>query len=229
MKIITNEKLIERNAKIGKFTGVASLLILVGGMVVSFKYQEQVEYSLIALILGFVLSQMSMYYVNRWGRTPRPDEAINEALKGLDARYALYHYTSSPSHLLVGPAGVLILLPYYQKGLITYNEEKERWKRKGGNLYLRIFAQDSMGRPSRDITFEEKALKQSLSEIPDFEVPPIQSVLVFLHEEAEVEAENAPAPTLHALQLKKFIRKRAKSNHALSMVDVKTIQDSLQM
>ncbi|MEA2007811.1 MAG: nuclease-related domain-containing protein [Chloroflexota bacterium] len=229
MKIVTNEKLIERNAKIGKYTGFASFAILAGGMVISFKYQEQLWYSVVALIVGFLLSQMSMYYINRWARTPRPDEALDAALKGLDDRYAIYHYTSPTSHLLVGPAGVLILLPYYQKGVITYNQDKKRWKRKGGNAYMNFFAQDSIGRPSRDIKFETQAVSQALSEIPDFEAPPIRSVLVFVHEGTTVEADDAPSTTIHALQLKKFIRKEAKGNDALSMVDVRTIQDSLEI
>ena len=229
MKIVTNEKLIKRNAQIGKYTGFASLLILGGGMYISFKYPEQASYSLIALIVGFLLSQASMYYVNRWSRSPRPDESLDAAFKGLDDRFSLYHYTTSTAHLLVGPAGVFILLPYYHKGTITYDQDRKRWKRKGGNLYLKFFAQDSIGRPSRDIVFETKAVEKALSEIPDFEVPTIQAMLVFTDENTKVEADNAPSPTIHVLQVKKFIRKEAKGQDALSMVDVRTIQDSLEI
>ena len=227
MKIFTKKEMIARNAKIGKYSGILSLLVLGGGLYVSFRHPEQVWISLAALAVGFVLSQISMYFVNRWGRSPRPDEALNQALKGLDDRYALYHYSTPASHLLVGPAGLWILLPYYHKGKITYNEKKERWQRKGGNLYLRIFAQDSIGRPTKDIAYERKSIKKELSQIPDFELPPIQAALVFTHEEAQIEADNTPHPTLHVLQLKKFIRKRAKSRESLSMIDVKIIQDSL--
>ncbi len=229
MKIISNEKLIKRNAKIGKYSGFISLLILGGGLYISFQYQELVWLSLAALIVGFALSQMSMYFVNRWARSPRPDEALDAALKGLDDRYALYHYTSPTSHLLVGPAGVWVLLPYYHTGTVTYDEGKGRWNRKGGNLYLKFFAQDSIGRPSKDIVYETEAVKKALSKIPDFEIPPLQAALVFTSEGAKVEAEDAPSPTLHALKLKKFIRQKAKSGDALSMTDVRTIQDSLGM
>ncbi len=227
MKIVTNEKLIKRNSAIGKYSGFISLAILGGGLYISFQKPDLVWLSMTALILGFIISQTSMYYVNRWGRSPRPDEALNAALKGLDDRYTLYHYTTPTPHLLVGPAGVWVLLPYYHTGTIIYDQEKERWRRKGGNLYLRFFAQDTIGRPSKDITFETEAVKKSLSKIPAFEAPPINAALIFTSESAKVEAENAPAPTMHALQLKKFIRKLAKSSESLSMVDVQTIQDSL--
>ncbi len=42
MKIISNEKIIKRNTQIGKYTSLAALLILAGGMVVSFTMPEQV-------------------------------------------------------------------------------------------------------------------------------------------------------------------------------------------
>mgnify|MGYP006282136845 CR=1 FL=1 len=227
MKINTNQKLIDRNAKIGRYSGIASLLILGGGMYLSFRYSEQVWYSMAALILGFTLSQVSIYYSNRFGSSPRPDQRLNEALKGLDDRYAVYHYSSPVSHLLVGPAGIWTLVPYHQKGTITYEEGKGRWKRKGGNIYLKFFAQDSLGRPSLEIDAARENVDQYLSKIPDFEPPEVRAALVFTHPEAEVEVEEAPHPTLHALQLKKELRKQAKGEGSLPMNAVRTVQDAL--
>ncbi len=89
-----------------------------------------------------------MYYGNRWGRSPRPDELIDKGLKGLGREYTIYHYVTAASHLLVGPAGVWTLMPYYQSGKIVY--EKKRWKSRGGGFiqsYLRLFGQENMGRP----------------------------------------------------------------------------------
>lgn len=229
MKIFTNQKTVERNSKIGRYSGIASLAILAGGMYLSFRYQEQVWYSLAALILGFTLSQVSIYYTTRFGGSSRPDQKLNEALKGLDDRYAIYHYSSPVSHLLVGPAGIWCLFPYHQKGVITYNEQKEKWQRKGGNFYLKFFAQDSIGRPALEIEAAQKNLRKELSKIPDFEIPEIRAGLIFTHDQAEVNVENAPCPTLHMLQLKKVIRKEAKGNNSLSMSVVKTVQDALDL
>ena len=142
MKIVSNNKLVRRNKRIGNFTTIGSLVVLGLGLYVSFTAQssEGFTWSMVCLILGFLMSQVGIYFGNRWGRSPRPDELISNALKGLDDKYILYHYITAVSHLLVGPAGVWILLPYQQQGVITYDENKKRLNQKGGNWYLKLFA-----------------------------------------------------------------------------------------
>jgi len=227
MIIVRNEKLIKRNTQIGKYSGIIAIAILGGGMYLSFQYQDQVMYSLIALILGFILSQVGIFYSNRFGRSPRPDQELDNALKGLDNQYALYHYQSPVDHLLVGPAGIWILFPHLTKGKIIFDDKKERWKKLGGNFYMRFFAQDNIGNPAQEIDSATKRLQKGLGKIPDFEIPVIKSALVFVNEHAEVDAENAPYPTLHARQLKKIIRKEAKGDTPLPMPVLKTVQDFL--
>ncbi len=227
MIIVRNEKLVTRNNRIGKYSGILSIVILAAGMYISFRYQKRITYSLFALVVGFTLSQVGIYYANRFGRSPRPDEELDAALKGLDDQYALYHYQSPVSHLLVGPAGLWMLLPYPQKGKIIYSEEKGRWKKIGGNLYLRFFAQDSIGSPEKEISSGVKRIHKALGKIPNLELPEIQAALVFSDVKAVVEANNAPYPTLHARQLKKLIRKKAKGEDSLTTTVRKTIQDYL--
>ncbi|NOQ40311.1 MAG: hypothetical protein GQ562_08325 [Anaerolineales bacterium] len=227
MIIVRNEKLIKRNTQIGKYSGIIAIVILGGGMYLSFQYQDLVIYSMVALILGFVLSQVGIFYTNRFGRSPRPDQKLDNALKGLDDQYALYHYQSPVDHLLVGPAGIWILFPHLIKGKIIFDDKKGRWKKIGGNFYLKFFAQDSIGNPDQDIDSAIKRLQKGLGDIPDFELPVIKSALVFTNELAEVDAENAPYPTLHARQLKKVIRKEAKGDTPLPIPVLKTVQDFL--
>ncbi len=227
MIIVRNEKLVTRNKKLGKYSGILSIAILAAGMYVSFRYQEQVYLSLLALLVGFTLSQIGIYYANRFGRSPRPDEELDAALKGLDDEYALYHYQSPVSHLLVGPAGIWMLLPFTQKGKISYDQKRRRWKQAKGNLYMRFFAQDSIGNPEQELSAGLKRLKRELIKIPDLDLPEIQAALVFSNEAAEVEAENAPYPTLHARQLKKLIRREIKGDYSISPATRKTIQDYL--
>lgn len=228
MKIYRNQKVIQRGKIKGVSSGFLAILILGGGIYVNFQYQNGGILSFLALVFGYLLSQVSVFYTNRFGRSPRLDEQIDQALKGLDDRYGLYHYQSPVSHLLVGPAGVWILLPYIQRGRITYEEEKQRWKRVGGNLYLKYFAQDSIGRPSREIQKGKKKLARFLDNIPGITTPEIKAALVFTDENAQVEAENAPSPTLHINQLKKMVRKEAKGKESLSMTVAQTIQDALE-
>jgi len=227
MIIVRNEKLVTRNNRIGKYSGILSIVILAAGMYLSFRYKEQFTYSLLALIIGFTLSQIGIFYSNRFGRSPRPDEELDAALKGLDDQYVLYHYQSPVSHLLVGPAGIWMLLPFTQKGKIIYNERRGKWKKVGGNPYMRFFAQDSIGNPAVEISSSLKRLDKEFRKIPELELPEIQAALVFSDEGAVVEAENAPFSTLHARQLKKLIRKEAKGDYSISTTTRKTIQDYL--
>ena len=116
MIIVRNERLVTRNNRIGTYSGIISIIILGAGMYISFKYPDLISWSVIALVSGFTLSQVGIYYSNRFGRSPRPDETLDSALKGLDNQYALYHYQSPVTHLLVGPSGIWILIPFSQKG-----------------------------------------------------------------------------------------------------------------
>ncbi len=227
MKIISNEKIISRNRKIGQITTFASLAILAAGLVASFS-QNYLNLSFAALLLGFVLSQVGIYFGSRWGRSPRPDEKLSQALKGLDDKYSLYHYKTSVPHLLVGPAGIWILMPYPQSGTIYYDTNKERWKQKGGSLYLKIFAQEGLGRPDLEAHSYELEMQKYLRKLlgDDVSLPPIQPILVFTNEKTIVQSENAPMHALNITKLKDFIRHQAKSN-PVSMDNIKTIQQAL--
>lgn len=212
MEIITNEAIIKRNAMIGRVCSYGGLAILAIGMYISFRRQDLFYVSMLCLLGGFLLSQVGIYYGNRWGRRPRPDEYINAALKGLDGRYYLYHYVTPVSHLLVGPAGIWILMPRLIPGMITYDENRKRWNQKGGSLYLKIFAQESLGRPDLEIDSDREAIKRYFDKfLPDTVLPETQAALLFTSEKAEVEADNAPIPTLQLKKLKDVIRKAAKS------------------
>jgi len=227
MKIITNEKTIRRNARIGQYSSIIALVILAAGMYISFANPEQFTLSAAALLIGFVLSQVGIYYGNRWGRHPRADERIIASLKGLTKDYTLYNFITPVSHLLVGPAGVWIIEPFYQRGKIVY--EGGRWKQKGGGFllaYLKIFAQEGLGRPDLEVQGDidnlTKAFKQTLGE----EIPPINAALVFTDERAELQAEGAPFPTVMIKDLKECVRKYAKSNQ-LSAAQIKRVTDIL--
>ena len=228
MKIHINDRLVRRNARLGQVASLVGLLVLVGGMYISFQYQNLVGVAWIALLIGFALSQLGLYYRNRWGRRPRPDEHLSLALKSMDDRHSLYHYLSPVPHLLVGPSGIWVLIPYHQIGKITY--ENGRWKHKGGNVfqrYLRLFAQEGIGRPDVDSKAEAEAIKRYLKkQLPDRYIPEPKPVLVFTSDKAELEADEAPVPSVPLKKLKELIRKSAKDS-AIDTDSLKFIRDFL--
>jgi len=212
MKIIKNEKLIQRNGKIGSFLSLAALVVLGLGMYISLARQDQFIYALIALIVGFIMTQVGMYLGNKFGRRPRPDEKLDAGLKGLTGDYTLYHYRTPASHLLVGPSGVWVLKPYHQRGHVVF--KKNRWQMSGGGFiqsYMRIFGQESLGRPDIEIDKETGSLQKYLAKRMDgAELPEIKPALVFTSDEVEIDSEGADIPALKVKQLKDFIRQKAK-------------------
>jgi hypothetical protein len=214
MKIYTNERLINRNRRIGQITTVLSLAVLGLGLFLSFQGSTQlITFSFLALILGFILSQIGIFMGNRFGRRPRLDEVLDGALKGLDDKYSLLHYVAPVSHLLLGPAGIWVLLPYPQGGTISF--QNNRWRQKGGNIYLKIFAQEGLGRPDLEVNSNTTDLQSFLEKsVPEEAFPPIQAVLVFTNDKATINIEDTPTPTLPIKKLKDFIRKAAKDTPA---------------
>jgi len=229
MNIISNEKLISRNAKIGQFTSLASLVILGVGMYISFTKPEMFNISVGALLLGFVLSQVGIYFGNRWGRSPRPDELLEQGLKGMSKEYTLYHYSSPVPHLLVGPSGLWLLLPHHQQGTIIH--DGKRWKAKEGGFaqnYMRIFGQENMSRPDLDAGAQADKLKRNLRKHMDEDkIPPILGVVIFTSKNAIVEADDAPIATVQLKQLKPYLRKVAKDT-PLTKDEVETVNKALQ-
>ncbi len=229
MKIVSNNKLIRRNKKIGNFTTIGSLVILGLGLYISFTTQsaDAFTWSLVCLLLGFLLSQVGIFFGNRWGRSPRPDELLNSSLKGLDDKYTLYHYMTKVSHLLIGPAGIWVLLPYQQQGSITYNPQKMRWNQKGGNFYMKLFGQEGLGRPDQEANSSLNDFKGFLKKVVDIQgLPEPEAALIFVHPKASVDAPEAHIPTMQVEKLKDFMRRQARET-PLPLDPIRSLQQSL--
>lgn len=212
MKISTNTKLIKRNARIGQILMWSGMGVLVVGLYLNLKNDPAYYlYVLLSLPVGFILSQIGLTFNNRWGRQPRQEEKINESLKGLDNKYSLYHYLTPVDHLLVGPAGVWILIPFRQGGKVSY--QGKRWNQQGVNLFSRIFMQESLGRPDLEIAAQQQDLDKYLAKkLPENDTVAVQTALVFLNPKVVLETSDAPFPAIPLEKLKDFIRRRAKEN-----------------
>ena len=231
MKIIKNEKLIKRNGIIGQWTSIGALVVLGGGMYLSFSNPTKpnmVTYSIVALVFGFILTQIGMYMGNRWGRSPRPDEKIDAGLKGLPGDYTIYHFNTPTSHLLVGPAGVWVLLPYRQRGVVTYT--KNRWRIGNGGFlqaYMSIFGQEGVGRPDLEAESEINSIHKLLAKkLNEGEIPEINAALIFMNDEVDLQVEGAPLPAMKIKQLKDFMRQKAKEK-PLGQITLAAIKSAL--
>lgn len=228
MKIIRNDTLIKRNSTIGRVTSILGLAMLVGSLGIVWFLPDYFLYAWIAMLLGFLLSQLGIFYGSRYGRRPRPDERLDEAFKGMDDRATLYHYSTKVSHLLVSPSGIWVLLPRMVNGKISWERGRYRNRVKGlFRNYMRMFGQDSMGRPELELNGDIQAIEQELKKkMPDVELPPIQGAFVIMNEMVEIEADEAPYTTVTLKKLKDAVRKNAKVV-GLSQLKIDLINEAL--
>jgi hypothetical protein len=212
MKIIKNEKLIERNSKLGNYISLGALAVLGTGMYISFSKPEWFSYSLICLVIGYIMTQIGMYMGNRWGRSPRPDEKIDAGLKGLHSDFNMYHYVAPAPHLLVGPSGVWVLIPFRQIGKAEFTGN--RWKLSGGGFaqsYMKIFGQEGLGKPEAEASAEIASVTKFFEKnLESHEIPEVKALLVFTNDAIELIPNDSPVPAMKLKQLKEFMRQKTK-------------------
>lgn len=206
MKIVRNEKLIKRNKTIGSITSFAGIIILAGGLILNLRPTNTgTLISFGALIVGFIVAQVSTYFVSRFGRSPRYDEVIASNLEKLSNNYTFYVYSAPVPLLLVGPEGLWIPIPISAGGEIYFDK---KWKQRGGSLLLKFFGQENIGRPQLDVQSYEKTMTEFLTENLNLEtLPPIKSILVLIHPKGIIgDVANAPTPLVEPDALRRKIR-----------------------
>jgi hypothetical protein len=207
MNKVINEKLIKRNKTIGNVTSIGGIAILAAGLILNITpTPTRTMISFGALIVGFIVAQISTHYVTRFGRSPRFDEVVANNLNKLNNEYTFYAYTGPTPMLLVGPTGLWIPVPVLAGGEITFDK---KWRQKGGSFLLKFFGQENIGRPEMEVASNEKLLGTLLrAHLDESELPPVNSILVSLHPKAIIgDVENAPTPIVEASALRRYIRK----------------------
>lgn len=202
-----NERVIQRNAKLGKILTFGGMGVLVLGLILSVAYPAQVNAVLGIALVGVLSSQFGMVFYNRWSRRPRLDEVLDDSVKGLDGRYALFHYTLNSPHVLATPAGVYALVPRMDEGEVTWEGGTWTLVRTGRSAARpRILRGiDAAAQTEADAT--QAALQKRL---PDHALPKVMPLLVFLNPRATVHAKGAPMLAVHAKKLKDTLRQLPK-------------------
>ena len=210
MRIVANNKLIERNSKIARYATFGGLALLVGALVINIlaltrqNEPQLLIYVMVAFFVGFTLTNIGTLFTNRWGR--RPDKALAESLKGLDERYTLYNFRLGAPHVLAGPSGAIVLLPKYQAGPVHFDGQK--WTNPGARRGMfGLFNPDPLGNPVADAAGEVENFNRFIKKrAPDLNIAPL-AIVVFMHPSAEVSAKGSAIPVVHAKQLKEHIRR----------------------
>jgi hypothetical protein len=221
MRVTANTKLIQRRSKLGLGVSVAGIAVLAVGMVASFR-QDIAWVSLIALVVGFILAQIGSYNLRRWGRSPRPDQLLEEAMKGFDDRYHFYAWSLPVPYVLLSPQGIYSFVTKDQTGKIESTGKTWKSKFSLGRVLL-LFAQEGMGNPTEEAL--ENAAKLSAwikSKLPDYE-PKVQLAIVFIDPKAQLEVTEPDVPVMEPKGLKKWLRGAGKGD-TIKPADLKALE-----
>ena len=215
MKISINKKLIKRNKLINQVILYGAIGLVALGILITLSNTNSKQILIVYLVLvpAYVLLQINVFMADKWGRSPRLDEIITIILKGLDNNYSLYLYTTDIPYLLIGPAGIWIIKPYRQKGIITYNREKKKYHQQGGGNFLsKFFGQESISDIDRESAMSRMKLEKYFENQGVNEYPKPLIVNIFYNPDVDVQVQNAPDPSIKAIKLKDMIRKFAKNS-----------------
>jgi hypothetical protein len=203
MRIIGNEPLYKRNARLALFTNLTGAVLLALSIYTLFSTPDALGRYFLFLLGGMIFVQVGTVF-GRWNR--RPDLALAHALKSLDDTYTLYNYRSPVAHLLTGPSGAWILLPRHTGGTITYDHNRRRWRSQGVGFFARM-GQESIGNPVQEASFEAEVLDRYLQKNWTGGPLQVQAALVFIDEKTQVKVDNAPLPTTSISKVKAAVLK----------------------
>lgn len=196
---------VKRNARLARILSFGGLGIMGLGLLISFRPSYRIDLVLGLFLIGILGSQIGLPMRNRWDRRPRVDEVLDGALKGLDQRFAIFHYLLGARHVLICPGGVFALIPRVEEGKIEYKDDQWTATTSKGGLLRRAGTRSIRG-IERETAAEVDRASSHLN-LP-FSVRPY---IVFLHTKAEMNAREAPNLSSHLKKLKSSIRRLPKA------------------
>ena len=217
MQIVRDEALVKRRKRIGQIGSFAGLGVLAAGMAASLLAPEEnvtlkLYLPFITLFVGFLLSTVGIYYTNHWGRSPRPDQMIDNSLKGLGRQFKIYHYVLPPSHLLLTPGGPVVLISRMEGGVYTARGDKWSQRFTIGRV-LRFMGQEGLGNPTKEAAYQVEQVRRFVSKnAPELGDVPIRAAVVFMAENVLLDVEETGVPVVRAAKLKGLVRSELLDN-----------------
>ena len=213
MRIITNESHIETRTKLGEWAPLVGLIVLAISTAIIFIEPSRIWISMILVWIGFLISIIGSYLGNRYVGPMAYHKKVPEALKGMTDDYTLLMYMLPAPFVLVEPGGLMTITVKAHGGKVKY--EKDSWQHQEKLGFLRKLAgQETIGRAHRFALSEAERLQKYLDKhLPqDIEMEteteaPVRPVLLFIHPEVYLEAEDSPVPALRSAEFKRWLRK----------------------
>ena len=220
MKVLRDEKRIAKLARLGQIASLLGLLALVVGLLFIFMSENPnvFLYQLVALVVGFGLSQVGLYLAHRYLRRPRMDQVLDKSA-GKFARKdsRLYHYLLPAPHVLLLPVGVVVLVAKYQGGRISV--QGDRWT-QGGIGMRRFFGREGLGNPTREAEAQAARMTAMIQAVAPTAEVPVLPVIVFTMPNLEtLDLKESRIPATHAAKLSPALRQQTQALKPLPKAD----------
>jgi hypothetical protein len=227
MQLVANQQLVKNRARLGTAFHLAALGVFALGLVLSLRLDPTSQLpitSWVTIVVGMILYTLGQTQLRRWGPRHRQEEALGQAIKGLDDRYKLYAFLSSslPDYILVSPAGVSVLVVRDEAGQVTC--QRDQWKRSGGSRVLRLF-EPGLGNPTQDAHKQLQKVRSLLLQA-GLEDVPTSAIVVFTNPRVQLRVEGCSAIVTRLKELRDVLRRAAGKgpNVALSSARVRAVQ-----
>ncbi len=209
MVILRDDQRIARLKRISQITSFVGMGVLLVGLLLVFlpNTANMFFYQLVALFVGWMLSQIGIYLGHRYLRDPRPDEVLDDVLKKVARDGRIYHYLLPAPHVLLIPTGIIVFIPKYQSGDISVDGDK--WKQSGLGL-RRFFGQERLGNPTREAMLNVEAVASYLNKnAPSVEEVPIGALIVFTNKgNKNLDLKKSSVPAMHFTKVKGYLRQQ---------------------
>lgn len=218
MIVIRDEERIARLRRISQIVSLVGMAALLAGLVMAFTANIETIFfwQLLALLVGWLLSQVGIYLAHRYVRKPRPDEVLDEAFRKVARNGRMYHYILHSPHVLLLPTGIIVVTAKYQTGKISV--EGDKWKQKGLGL-RRFFGQENLGNPSKEAEGNVQNVVNFLhKEVPEVEEVPIAPIIVFTTKgQEELDLDGSDIPAMHYTKVKGYLRRQRQKGEETPM------------
>ena len=159
MRLVADEKYISRRDFVGRYAGLASLLIVIGSFFV-FSLQSVSSITMfivlsVVLLVSMIMSFIAGFYSERFTGPFAHHSNVRDALKGLDGRFTLFQYVLPASHVLLGPDGLTVIVVRSHSGEITYDGKWSHQQR--GRVLRELAGQERFGQPDFVLRSEDNS------------------------------------------------------------------------
>ena len=208
MKSYADRPLLARRARFANVASLSGMGILLGGVALPLWLPQFTNISPYVIVGGFIVSNIGIYFANRWVKKPRPETLIDEALKGRNNQYAVYHYLLPEDHVLATPSGVVVLTICALDGHFTYQDGK--WKQRFSlSRALRFLVEETLGDPIAEAQAGATKIHDLIAASIQDEVP-VDSVVIFTSPQASYEVVEPPIPVIQPENIAKRLPQRPK-------------------